>query len=63
MRGRFRVFKAGQLHHIYQRTINGFVIFYSISDFLVFFTNSALWPENTKYKFWGYVLCMTISML
>ncbi|MBR5100169.1 MAG: transposase [Bacteroidales bacterium] len=38
MKGRSRVFKVGALHHIYQRTINGYLIFYSVRDFLVFFT-------------------------
>lgn len=38
MKGRCRVFKVGALHHIYQRTVEGFLIFYSIKDFLVFFT-------------------------
>lgn len=38
MKGRNRVFKVGELHHIYQRTVNGYLIFYSGRDFLVFFT-------------------------
>lgn len=38
MKGRYRVFKAGALHHIYQRTYDGYLIFYSVRDFLVFFT-------------------------
>lgn len=38
MKGRYRVFKAGALHHIYQRTYEGYLIFYSARDFLVFFT-------------------------
>ncbi len=38
MKGRFRVFRAGSLNHIYQRTLGGFLIFYSIRDFIVFFT-------------------------
>lgn len=38
MKGRFRVFKAGALHHIYQRTVGGYLIFYSVRDFIVFFT-------------------------
>ena len=33
-----RVFKVGALHHIYQRTIDGYLIFYDKRDFLVFFT-------------------------
>ncbi len=38
MKGRTRVFKVGALHHIYQRTVGGYLIFYSVRDFLVFFT-------------------------
>ena len=38
MKGRNRVFKVGALHHIYQRTVGGYLIFYSVRDFLVFFT-------------------------
>mgnify|MGYP002624141646 CR=1 FL=1 len=38
MKGRKRVFKVGALHHIYQRTIDGYLIFYDKRDFLVFFT-------------------------
>lgn len=38
MKGRKRVFKAGALHHIYQRTIEGYLIFYDKRDFLIFFT-------------------------
>lgn len=38
MKGRNRVFKVGALHHIYQRTVGGYLFFYSIRDFLVFFT-------------------------
>lgn len=38
MKGRNRVFKVGALHHIYQRTVSGYLIIYSVRDFLVFFT-------------------------
>lgn len=38
MKGRKRIFKVGALHHIYQRTIDGYLIFYDKRDFLVFFT-------------------------
>ena len=38
MKGRSRVFKVGALHHIYQRTVGGYIIFYSVREFLVFFT-------------------------
>lgn len=38
MKGRNRVFKVGALHHIYQRTVDGYLIFYSVRDYLVLFT-------------------------
>ncbi len=37
MRGRIS-FKPGAVQHLYQRTIDGFLIFYSVRDCLVFFT-------------------------
>ena len=33
-----RRFSAGEVLHIYQRTISGFNLFYSVEDFLVFYT-------------------------
>lgn len=38
MKGRQRIFKVGAIHHIYQRTIDGYLIFYDKRDFLVLFT-------------------------
>jgi hypothetical protein len=38
MRRRKRLFFNGILNHCYQRTIGGEVLFYSVSDYLVFFT-------------------------
>ena len=35
---RRRRFYRGSLNHIYQRTVNGFNIFYSDEDYLVFYT-------------------------
>ena len=37
MRGKI-TFRQGAVQHIYQKTINGFLIFYSTRDCLVFFT-------------------------
>ena len=37
MRGRIS-FKSGAVQHLYQRTNDGFLIFYSVRDYLVFFT-------------------------
>lgn len=33
-----RRFKEGEVHHIYQRTVNRALVFYSTEDYLVFFT-------------------------
>ena len=38
MKRRGRLFISGILNHVYQRTVDGFLIFYSISDYLVYFT-------------------------
>ena len=38
MRGRNRFFSRGIVNHIYQRPVGGEVIFYNVSDYLVFFT-------------------------
>ena len=38
MKGRQRIFKVGAIHHVYQRTIEGYLIFYDKRDFLVLFT-------------------------
>ena len=56
MKGRYRVFKAGALHHIYQRTYDGYLIFYSVRDFLVFFT--LLCTTARKYKITVLGLCL-----
>lgn len=38
MKSRRRRFSSGVVIHCYQRTVNGFLIFYTVSDYLVFFT-------------------------
>ncbi|MBR6456991.1 MAG: transposase [Bacteroidales bacterium] len=37
-----RRFSPKVLNHVYQRTVNGFVIFYCISDYLVYFTTMCI---------------------
>lgn len=56
MKGRSRVFKAGALHHIYQRTYDGFLIFYSVRDYLVFFTIFCTIARRYRIKVLG--LCL-----
>ena len=38
MKSRKRLFKKGIINHCYQRTAGGVVLFYNVSDYLVFFT-------------------------
>lgn len=33
-----RKVSSGEIHHVYQRTVNGAVVFYDLADYLVFFT-------------------------
>ena len=49
----------GVLIHCYQRTINGFLIFYSVSDFLVFFT--ILCTTARKYKIRILSVCLMVD--
>jgi len=41
-----RAFSRGVLNHVYQRTVNGFIIFYCISDYLVYFTILCVTARN-----------------
>ena len=41
-RHRRRRFAEGELHHIYQRTVKRFNIFYDLEDYLVYFTIFAI---------------------
>ena len=43
-----RRFTPKVLNHVYQRTVNGYVIFYSISDYLVYFTTLCI--NSRKYR-------------
>ncbi len=47
------------LIHCYQRTVNGFLIFYSISDYLVFFT--ILCTTAKKYKVRVLSVCLMVD--
>lgn len=59
MKGRFRVFKVGSLHHIYQRTVDGYLIFYSVRDFIVFFTLFCTLARKHRMNVLG--LCLMID--
>lgn len=58
-----RKFSGVVLMHIYQRPVSRGLIFYSVKDFLVFYTlSSASMQKNTKYGFSDYASCLTTSM-
>ena len=42
----YRVYKDGAFHHIYQNSINGYLVFYSIRDILVFFTTVSVYARR-----------------
>ena len=48
MRCKKRKFYTGEPQHIYQRTIDGFNIFYDIEDFLVFYTVFSISAKKTQ---------------
>ena len=56
-----RRFCAGGVLHVYQRTISGFNIFYSLEDFLVFYTIIAVKARKFKINLLG--LCFMIDHL
>lgn len=51
MRGRIS-FRQGAIQHIYQNTVDGVLIFYSVRDFLVFFTTFATVSRHYDIPFW-----------
>ena len=53
---RRRRFVQGELHHIYQRTIMGFNIFYDLEDYLVYYTIFATAVRQYGVVIWG--LCL-----
>ena len=54
-----RRFCAGGVLHVYQRTLYGFNIFYSLEDFLVFYTIIAIKARKFKINLLG--LCLMID--
>lgn len=56
-----RRFCAGGVLHVYQRTVSGFNIFYSLEDFLVFYTIIAIKARKFKINLLG--LCLMIDHL
>ena len=48
-----KMLKEKKIGHIYQRTINGFLLFYTISDFLVFFSIVCVCARRHKIKLLG----------
>ena len=58
MRGRIS-FKSGAVQHLYQRTIDGFLIFYSVRDYLVFLTILATAARRYNVRLLG--LCLMVD--
>ena len=58
MKGRQRIFKVGALHHIYQRAIDGYLIFYDKRDFLVLFTLICTTARKYNIKVLGICLML-----
>jgi REP element-mobilizing transposase RayT len=54
-----RRFCAGGVLHVYQRTVSGFNIFYSLEDFLVFYTIISVKAKKFKVNLLG--LCLMID--
>ena len=58
MRGKI-TFRQGAVQHIYQKTINGFLIFYSTRDCLVFFTILATAARRYHVRILG--ICLMVD--
>ena len=54
-----RRFKHGAVDHVYQRTVNGFNIFYDLSDYLVYFT--IFCTISQRYDVIVYSICLMID--
>lgn len=54
-----RTFAANTLIHCYQNTVNGYLLFYSVSDFLVYFTHFCV--SATRHKITVAALCIMID--
>ncbi|MBR5019515.1 MAG: transposase [Bacteroidales bacterium] len=60
MRGRIS-FRPGAVQHVYQNTYNGFLVFYSIRDFLAFFTIFTTTARRYHVRILG--LCLMVDHL
>ena len=58
MKGRL-VFTNGAIQHIYQKTVHGFLIFYSVRDCLVFFTMIATAARRYHVRILG--ICLMVD--
>lgn len=59
MKGRKRKFWSGECVHVYQRTINGYILFYDLEDFLAFYTMVSVY--SYKYKIRIIELCLMVD--
>lgn len=58
MRGRIN-FRAGAIQHVYQNTHNGFLVFYSVRDCLVFFTIISIVARQYNVRILG--ICLMVD--
>ena len=54
-----RKFSAEGVMHAYQRTVSGFNLFYTLEDFIVYYTIVAVEAKKFRIRFMG--LCMMID--
>ena len=54
-----RRFRRGEVNHVYQRTIDRFNIFYSVADYIVYFTIFCTSARKYDVTIWG--LCLMID--
>ena len=50
MKGRKRKFWSGECLHVYQRSVNGFILFYDLEDFLSCYTMISMYSDHYKVR-------------
>lgn len=59
MKNANRKFYSGEVHHIYQRAVDGFNIFYDLADYLVFYTIFSIFLK--RFNITSLALCLMID--
>lgn len=54
-----RRFECGAFHHVYQRTVNGYNIFYDVEDYLVYYTIFSVMARKYRVRVLG--LCLMVD--